>query len=362
LIAIAIVAAVEASLRVIGPERLVAYEQGVPSRYAARHHILAEGAADLCFMGSSRTNNGINCPTVSKELRETLGHEITVANYASGGAQTPELVPLVRFMLRYSKPKLILFGVEPEQLGTTDVVNERSAIFWNQSDYRAARQRFGPLVDSYLPEVIRNEIELHYLTLRARGRTGNLLRELTSGITTPHPLRGESLYPVHVVNADATMNTSGIDAEQIREHVKTEHLVDGAYPFSDERIESLRELIVLCRSHNVPLVFFEVPNAAIFTQQFPTDTNERFVNVFRQISSKSAEVPADVQFFSLSDLELDFADTDFRDPVHLNLIGAKRLSHRVTERIIKPILIDSIKDQADAPVVSHPTSSSIIAP
>ena len=76
-----------------------------------------------------------------------------------------------------------------------------------------------------------------------------------------------------------------------------------------------------------------------------SDTDGRFVNVFRQLFS----ISPDIHFFPLSDLELAFTDTDFRDPVHLNLFAARRLSDRVTERIIKPILIDAIKNQADTP-------------
>lgn len=341
MIAVSLVAGAEIVLRLIGPESLVAYEQGVPSRYAARHHILALGTDDICFIGSSRTNNGINCPTVSSTLLETVGRKFRVANCASGGAQTPELVPLVRFMLRYSNPELILFGVEPEQLGTKDVVNERSAIFWNLRDFGAAREQFGSRVDSYLPQVIRNEIELQYFTLRARGRSGNLLRELFSGFTVPHPLRGEVLFPAHVIEADLTLQDAKIDPEQVRKHVLSDHLVDGHYPFSADRIALLHELIDLCRGSRVPLVFFEVPDAAVFSQCFPPGTHERFVDVFRQLASTAPGV----QFFTLDDLELEFSDADFRDPVHLNLTGAKRLSRSVTERIIKPVLDESVNGE-----------------
>ncbi len=128
-VALLLLTLVELTLRWIGPNSLIAYEQGNAARQSIRHHILAGGVADICFIGSSRTNNGIHCPTVQKEFERLTASKLTVSNYSSGGAQVPELVPLVEFMLQHGKPRVLLMGVEPEQLGTRDIVNQRSSEF-----------------------------------------------------------------------------------------------------------------------------------------------------------------------------------------------------------------------------------------
>lgn len=329
LLAIGILASVEGILRILGAECLVAYEQGGSARFTIRHHVQALGVAEICIVGSSRTNNGISCPTVTEELRAELGREYLVANYASGGAQIPEIVPLVRFLLRNGHPKVLLFGVEPDQLEAKDFVNERAAIFWNTQDFRRARKRFGSQVDQYYPQVCRNELEGLFFTLRLRGRPGNLLRTLANGSAVVHPVRGDVLIPAHTEQARLSLKVNDAVEAQVRRHVETDHLVDGRFPFSEERLKSLAELIQLCDARSVPLVFFEVPDAQVYSKNFPSDTHSRFSAVFQQLAQESSHV----HFVSIADLGLNFTDDEFRDPVHLNLDGARKLSTALTRRI-----------------------------
>ncbi len=160
------------------------------------------------------------------------------------------------------------------------------------------------------------------------------MRELARRESSLHPLKGDALHPSHTKDAAANLELSEAKAVEVTKHVQTEHLVDGSYPFSRDRIAMLRRLIELCEEKGVSLVFFEQPNAAVFDNSFPKDTRTRFLDEFRAMTKDREET----RFYSLEDLGLTFQDNDFRDPVHLNLGGAKRLSEAVCRICIRQAL------------------------
>jgi len=327
-------AGIEIVLHAAGPAVLVSYEQGLASRFTTRHHVLANGVSDICFLGSSRTNNGITCPTVIEVLRDDGMDTLSVSNYSAGGAQVPELVPLARFLLRHGRPELLLFGVEAEQLATGEDVNERSAVFWNCEDLMRTRLRLGADVDRYIFQVVQNSAEDYLYLLRCRGRPGNLLRELGRSEPVPHPIRGEMLAPSHTRDARTTLKVTSETFSDVREHVSETHLVDGKFPFSSLRLQLVKELIRMCDAAQVPIVFFELPDADCYRAAFPGGTQHRFRQQFRRLVRGSRMA----SFVTFEELELEFGNDEFRDPVHLNLAGARKLSRRVTERVILPRL------------------------
>ncbi|MCP4770568.1 MAG: hypothetical protein GY879_04070 [Planctomycetes bacterium] len=333
---------VELAVRCAGPVSYIAYERGPSARHAVRRHVMAYGSTEILVVGSSRSEMGIDCPLLSQGLAAQWDREVEVSNYALGGAQAAESVPMVRHILRQDlKPKVIIYGVGQEQIGpnelvynpfteelhrSTTPVNERAAMFWNMSDFREARETFGPQVDEYLPIVVRNGIERQYHTLRVRGRIMNALRNEMRG-RAGSPILGESL---DLGDRETSMAKDGYDAEEIRRHVEDLHLVEGTYPFHPQRLALFEQLVADCQQANVRLVFVELPNSEVFQEPFPADTRARFQQVFHDLA-----VVKGVDFFTLEGLGLTnaFGYEDFYDAVHLNIHGAKVYTEAIATKL-----------------------------
>ncbi len=284
--------------------------------------------------GSRLGKCGHSCPTVEQVALRSVGIDVTVSIDSSGAGKVAEFTPGIENKPHPGKPKILFMGVEPEQLGTRDIVNQRSTEFWTVSDYVKARSEFGSQIDKYLPQMTRISLEKYVWTLRLRGRPGNLLRELVHPESSRHPLKGNELHPSHTRDAATVLVVSPAKAAEVAEHFRTELLVEGAYPFSPQRIAMLRRLVGLCEKQGVSLVFFEQPNAAVFDGCLPDDTRTRFLEEFRAMTNGSDNT----KFYSLDDLCLKYENSDFRDPVHLNLTGARRLSESVCRTCRRPIL------------------------
>jgi hypothetical protein len=333
---------VECGVRIAGPTSYIAYERGPTARHAVRRHVLAYGSSEVLVVGSSRSEMGIDCPELQQGLLASWNRQVEVSNYALGGAQAAESVPMVKHILRHEPlPKVIIYGVGQEQIGPNDLiydqyteqlfraptpVNERAAMFWNMDDYFEARRTFGPMVDEYLPIVTRNGIEQHYHTLRVRGRIMNALRNHLRG-REGSPILGESL---DLGDREISMAEEGFDADAIRRHVVDLHLVDGAYPFHPQRLALFDQLVANCRQAGVMLVFVELPNSAVFEAPFPADTRARFQQVFRNLAQQDG-----IEFYTLEDLDLHeaFDYEDFYDAAHLNVKGAKRYTQAIAARL-----------------------------
>lgn len=333
---------VECGVRIAGPTSYIAYERGPTARHAIRRHVVAYGASEVLIVGSSRSEMGIDCPELQQGLEEVWKRPVEVSNYALGGAQAAESVPMVKHILRYEpRPRVIIYGVGQEQIGPNDLVydqyteelfraptpvNERAAMFWNMDDFKQARETFGPIVDDYLPIVVRNGIEQHYHTLRVRGRIMNGLRNSLRG-REGSPILGESL---DIGDRDSSMANDGFDADAIRRHVEDLHLVDGAYPFHPQRLALFDQLVVECQQAGTMLVFVELPNSAAFEAPFPADTRARFQQVFRDLAEQDG-----VEFYTLHDIGLQgaFSYEDYYDAVHLNIQGAKRYTEAIAAKL-----------------------------
>ncbi len=336
-LAVALVAGVELFVRRFEPRDLIAYETGVPERYAARYHIQSYGAPEVSFVGSSRVHMGILCPVVSEELAARCGRPVGVANFASGGALIEEIEPLVAYMMRHEPvPRLLLYGVDPEQVRGPQLYNDRSPIFWSLDDLWCAQATVDADVGALWPDVLRNHLADAWLTFRYRARPVHWLKAMHRGRDTS-PMLGEYPAGMRVTDppgADRSLAAFPADAEEVKHHVETAHLDHGRYPFNDRKLEMFARLIDGCRERDVRVVLFEVPNAQVFNQYLPADVYPSFFAMMRGIAERGG-----ARFVSLDELSLKFGDEDFRDPVHLNVRGAKELSRALTTKVIAPELL-----------------------
>lgn len=331
-LSLVLVALVELVVRQIPARKLIAYERGVPARFAVKQHLDAYGPAEVVFVGSSRVQMGILCPDAAADLRACLGRDFSVANYASGGALIQELAPTIKVMLAHGHPKVLLFGVDPEQVRGPEMYNDRSAIFWNLADWWEARERFGRGVDRYLPTVVRDHLGDVCHLLRYRTRPLHFLKASYRG-REPSPILGE-MEPGQVgPPGQLALTAHPADEVQVKHHVDTAHLIDGKYPFNPEKVGMFAEVIRDCRAAGTRVVLFECPNAEVFNKFLPADVYPRFYGMMRELAAAEGAT-----FVSLEEMGLGFTDEEFSDPVHLNARGAAMLTKRVIEVGAAPAL------------------------
>jgi len=327
---------------------MIAYERGGATRIAVREHVRAYGCPEVTFVGSSRVHIGIVCPEVASGIRGAVGREVSVGNFASGGALIQELLPTVRYALRHEpRPVFLMYGVDPEQIRGPELFNERSAIFCSMDDLRHARSELGIEAREFLPVVARNHAADWCVLFRYRSRPLNWLRERFKGRELS-PVLGEIVGIEHSSDAGRTLLTDPPDPAEVRHHVETAHLDHGVYPFNPAKVEMFTQLARECRDHGVRLVFFEVPNARVFDQCLPPGVNPRFRELMGGVADQTG-----ARFVTLDELGLSFTDEEFRDPVHLNLNGATRLSRALTERVIVPELIAAEAKRSREPAESR---------
>lgn len=332
-VAVVILLVVELIVRMIPAQRLIAYERGVPERFAARQHIQAFGAPEVMFVGSSRVHLGIVMPEVLRVLEAEVGRPVSAANFASGGSLVQELGPFIEHTLRNRPlPKIICYGVDPEQISRPEMYNERASVYWSFPDWWARRQEFGAVMDDYLPHVVRNSLADHWLTFRYRNRPINLIKAMARGRETS-PMLGEYLAPEHTTDRGRTLVEFPADEAEVKHHVEAGHLDNGVYPFNMKKVEWFKEFIGHCRRDGVEVVLFEVPNADVFNRYLPDDVHATFYSHMREIAVQSG-----ARFVSLEGLGLKFTDAEFRDPVHLNYKGSMELSDALSGKVLAPML------------------------
>lgn len=326
-----IVAAVEVALRQVDPDRLIVYESTQEDRYTVRDFLHYYGSPEVAFVGSSRSVNAFVMPDIIAGLRDRLGRSVRAANFALGGVNMPELVPLMGYVFRHPPlPRVLVWGVDKEFLGGKKDVVELSPIFWSFGDWLAARRRFGPdVVDPMFSTVFRGLVAEHYATFRHRERPLNFLKELIRG-RLPSRVRGELVWPEHVSDPNRSLVSHPVDEALTAFQVCDGHLQpDGTYPFRPERIEAMRGMLEQCCQKGIHVLLVELPNPDVFQRWFPSNVGPRFDIAMREMAAQTG-----ARYVSQKDLGLVFHNSEFRDPWHLNLRGATRLCRTLVDRAL----------------------------
>jgi predicted nucleic acid-binding protein len=349
-IAVGVVLLVELLIRGAEPRHLISYQYGEDEYYAAANHLDAYGPADIVFLGSSRTKEGIAVPEVTAALEAAGYGDLTVANYSAAGAHADEFRALCDYVLARGRPRLILCGVSHRTLRGTEPRMARSAIFWKADDWRRAFGENRSVAAGVWPIVFRNYLSEIYRTLEYRRKPKSVAadtrrafeerqlggptfsaRQILDGDVMPSPLNGQ-LSGRQTYEAHHSLIARPVSDEHVRRYV-SRFLVDGKYVMGDNRVREMEALISACRESGVQLVFFEAPTSDILMRNLPEGVYERFMDRMLRLTEDGS-----AWFVTQDDLQLSFDDADFAEQSHLNLAGARKLTRAITERVILPEL------------------------
>ncbi|MFI5378976.1 MAG: hypothetical protein ACHRHE_06755 [Tepidisphaerales bacterium] len=332
--AVLILLAVEAAVRLADPADVIPYSSGREEHFAVANYLSTFGPADVGFIGSSMTREGIAAPLVRTRLEQALDPPFYVANYGCGGMVADEGNAIVNYMVRNKKaPRLLMYEVNLHHLRPS--VSSQSgllAIFWDLHDWFRNWDRTGTPRTRELPVVLRREIGQWWLTLRYRDRVPEWTREwLRLSRSVPVPIQGE--YSKFLgFNTHLSANPAKRDA--LLKKWLAGGLRDGHYPkMSGELAQCLEDTLRLCRDNQITLVLYEMPLWPGVQSRIPADSYAEFYRVVGGLADKY-QVP----FYRLADLPVTLGDEHFIDVTHMNRHGAAVVTGALLDKAILPRL------------------------
>jgi hypothetical protein len=337
--AIVLLASVDVALRVADPRKVIPYELGKREHPAVAAYIDAFGPADVCFVGSSHTREGILAGEIEKRCNRA-GLSVQVANYGLSGARADGDEQVVRRLLEYDrKPLLILVGTAPSDLRSRKPDWRRLSMFWDLSDW--ARNAWHDPADAgpLFPQVLRQEIGRRYLTLRYRDSARQRLASRLDGEEPEScPILGDELSPWH----QQDRSLKGVAEEHFEEYLERTRLNDPIVRENDQAMhDALARLMASCRAAEVPLIVYEVPISGKLRKGLPDGVHSGYIQIVTKLT-RAAGVP----FFSYDELQAFIGRGGFREHSHLNHKGAMRFSKIMAERVVVPALKGKLRAPA----------------
>ena len=331
--AILILLLVEYSIRAADPKSVIPYQLGEQEHHAVAAYLDAVGPADVCFIGSSHTREGVIVGELQKRCRRA-GLPVEVANYGVSGARADgaELVAN-RILAAERKPRLIVCGVSPRDLRSRNPDWTRLAIFWDLGDwYRnlpGNPARVGPL----FPQVLRQEIGRRYLTLRYRELPRYWLAAWLGTVgADPCSIHGDELSAWH--QEERSLKTRAVPEERMEEYLEQNRLNDGSETDGDRREQAaLVRLMRACRAAGVPLVLYEVPMSDHLAERLAPGLNDKHVATLTELARREG-----VRFVRREEFRMYIGEGGFREHSHLNHKGALKLTKEMADIVVIPAL------------------------
>ena len=346
LLALVLVGGVELVFRSVEHRTMISNMYGVAEYHAVRNYAEFEGPADVAFVGSSRTKEGIVVPAVREALAEAGLPGMRVSNYSCAGARADEVRAAVDHLLDRGRPQLLLLGVTTRMLLGEEPRLERSAIYWTRSQWQSRLAGDGD-VWRVAPIVARNELGNASALVRfrnrptgffddawiaarqrQRGQSAFTLAEVLRGDVTPSSIAG-AITRRQRDEGDVSLVNRPISDERVRGYVDR-LLIDGEYVLGEHREAELRAVFERCRAEGVPVVAFEVPISHLLEAHLPPGTQAEFL---RRMASL-----CDSQGVPFVRYEGPRGDELFAEQSHLNRGGAEILSRSLVENVILPHL------------------------
>jgi hypothetical protein len=324
--------------------------------------LAASGPPDVLIVGSSRALRGID-PAVLRQSLDRLGyHHVSVFNFGINGA-TAQVVDLIlqRILTPAQLPRLILWadGARAFNSGSVDVTYNGIVASEGYRQLTNGTLRLPTTAEGgtlpFSDPSGRNfgtSITAGYQTIdhwldrrlaglstsyRSRDRLKSLFQEDLTGLVS-RPLPPDA----SATGASSSLQPGAIDLDgflplSLRFNPVTYYQqynrVPGAYDSDYESFQiegnqaiALRSMLQLTRSHNIPVVFVNLP----LTQEYLDPARLQHEQEFTQYMIQLSLDQQGLVFRDLGQLWLRQNDY-FSDPSHLNRYGASQISHRLAQ-------------------------------
>jgi hypothetical protein len=332
LLGIFFLGATEFAIRLYVPSDLYPYDFLTQEYRSLIHHLNEYGSADLCFLGSSRMREAIVLPEFKRLLNESGISEIRVESYAMSGAWAADVHSVMRNIIRTGKkPKLVIYGITPDQICNNRRHAGNTSLLWNLSDWMDHYGRFG--TDRYLlPKVLLNEAKTYSHILRWRDGARLFVRNVARRQKQlSSPIRGE-LTPDHRDNPDSVITITPEDNKTNQAEMK-QFYGDGTDWIDPTQYGYIEEIAKLCQSHGIVLVFLELPLTTSLHDNYPGSVSSYFMKSIKTIAERYGAT-----FVTQAQLGLHLEDNLFIDFEHTNIHGARKITRALASKVVIPLL------------------------
>ena len=334
LLALAMLGLVELGMRLADPAAMIPYRIGKQEYQALHDHLHAFGAAEVCFVGSSRAREAIVVPLVRQRCGEHVGESLTAANYSLGGARVEEIEEVVaRLLVGPRPPRVIFWGLEPRQVLASRSRISEAARTWALDDWRRGYQEHGGAALRHLPGAVRNQIGRHYRTFQYRQRLAILVDNWAAGESMTCPMRGE-LTPYQRHTPEQSLVSRPISDEHVADYVASIQSI-GELDLAGDRTAELAAIIDRCHAAGVRVVLFETPVSNLLARHRPVGVRETFR---RRVGAVAAS--RGVRFVTVDELAVAIDGHGWLEQSHLNYQGAKRFTEALLDRVVQPTVAE----------------------
>ena len=275
-----------------------------------------EDPIDIMFFGSSHSFSAFN-PLIIDQYAGTNSF-----NFGSDGLSVPFTTAIVKKVLKTQHPRLIVVEVYPTsvhgprneeskgyQLRVIDKTSHFDKDKWDKiGRYYSKDELFGVFSKLY-----RNHSKWSDLSFTDLNRLENIE---TSSTYFYKGYRGRN------IELDTTRHDDFRHFREIEGYKKTNQVW-----IDSQAVEDLNQLINLAKSKGSAVLLVSAPD--LRAKYF---WNTRFINSLNSIAAQN-----NIQYLNLNDYyeQMDLFWTDFRDPSHLNLRGARKASIFISDYIKK---------------------------
>lgn len=322
----------ELSIRLYTPKTLFPYDFLTQEYRSFIHQINEFGSADICFLGSSRAREAVVLPELSRLLHESDITGMRIESYAMSAAWAADVHSALRNIIRTGKkPKLLVYGITPDQICIKRRHARNTSLLWNLGDWMDHYNRFG--TDRYLlPKVVLNEAKRYSHILRWRDGSRLVLRNMArQEISLSSPIRGE-LTTAQRDNPDSVVTITPEDNKRNLNEMK-KFYGDGTDWVDPVQYYYLEEIVKLCEAHGIILVFLELPLTSTLQDNFPGNVPDDFLDLIQAMAEQYGAT-----LVTQEQLGLHLEDSQFQDFEHANLHGALEITRALANKIILPIL------------------------
>lgn len=288
-------------------------------------------AADVVIAGTSRAREGIRVPALQQELRRRTSSRVQVRNYATAGGRVDVWLALVeRLIHEGQKPEVLVVALDGSDFRDLDAPSERYRLIdvWTLPDDIA---RNGWPGERDMTNVIGNSIPLRMV----RSRPTIRYRVVERGDLDAKAIR--------MVNAafggltgwareyEARKETEGTAPRMRGRSDRIRHALVG-YVFHERGFARLRELVDVATSRGIKIVLAEIPAS-------PPLQGEEMVQLAqaRLRSEMAALARHELVWAWSAEDATGFGKTTYRDPSHLNMRGATRLTDMIETVVLEAL-------------------------
>jgi hypothetical protein len=325
LLSLLILAGFELAIHLVHWPRHMPYELGLGEYYAVAATLDQHGPAEVTVIGSSRAREGFDMPLLRSEIDRMTRKRVVVANYAVGGARAYLFEAIARRVLRSKHPpRVIVIGSAERDFGSDPTIDNLAPIYWNLADWRQAWGRRGAKTLDDLPTVAWNYVDRFYFTLRYREQIKLQIQNFLNDEKDRATQLEGNFTPWQRTSHRSLLHQAPPVATLIH-YVAT--LAVGTYP-NPEQLGAMERLARACQAAHVRLIVCSMPIPPLLEKY----VSPKVESAYRQEESRLC-AQSGATFITPGQLDMELTDREFRDPSHLDIFGAKKLTAAVAKYI-----------------------------